>query len=173
MSTRLPLAVLFLAGAVFTASVYQESLLLPEQLATHFDGTGQANGWMSRRQHLIFITLLGGGMPLFVIGLCYLIRFLPASLLNVPNAAYWRATERYPEACRRILTWSFWFGAVSLIWTALLHQQIVEANRYNPAHLDNTMVLILAVGFVITTGILIAMLVQSFQKRRVRRRRYA
>ncbi|MCI0660232.1 MAG: hypothetical protein L0220_04090, partial [Acidobacteria bacterium] len=125
---------------------------------------GQANGWMTRSQHLWSITLLGFGLPALVIGICFCIRFLPASMLNVPKAAFWRSRERYPEACRILLDWSFLFGAISFIWTAILNYQLVSANQLIPPHLAPIPVFILSGIYIAVTGIMVVFLVLRFTK---------
>jgi len=164
MRSKLPLLFLFVAAVAFSVSLFYFLPSLPDRLATHFGATGQPNGWMTRDQHFIGITLLGFGLPAFVIGICYCLRFFPASMLNVPKASYWRSPEHYPEACRILLGWSFCFGAISFLWTAILNYQLVLANRLNPPFLAPLPVLILSGIYIAATGILIVVLMLQFLK---------
>ena len=164
MRSKLPLLFLLVAAIAFSVSLFYFLPSLPDRLATHFGATGQPNGWMTRDQHFIGITLLGFGLPAFVIGICYCIRFFPASMLNVPKASYWRSPEHYPEACRILLSWSFYFGAISFLWTGLLNYQLVLANRLNPPFLAALPVLMLSGIYIAATGILIVVLMLQFSK---------
>lgn len=164
MRSRLALSILLLALAFFVACLWRDAVGLPEKLATHFDGAGKPNGWMTRTQHLAFSTLFGLGVPTFVLGLCYSIRFLPSSTLNVPHAAYWRSVEHFPEACRILFEQGLWFAALLLIWTALLNGLIVSANRTVPPHLDNGAVMMLAGALLAGLVLWIIVLLHRFSR---------
>jgi len=164
MRTKLSFSLLVFSAIVFAASVLYFAPLLPERMATHFGAAGQPNGWMTRSQHILFITLIGFGIPTLVITASYSMRFLPSSLLNVPNAAYWRTPEKYPEACDKVFCWSLWLGTLSLIWTALLNYLVIEANRSVPPHLAPEPFLALVGIYVAALGILIVVLIFSFKK---------
>lgn len=127
---------LLLSLAGFVLSVFSLAPSLPEQVATHFNAIGEADGWMSRTQHVTYFTLIGVGLPLFLIGICFATRFLPSSSLNVPNAAYWRSKENYPRACEILLQWSVWISVATLIWLGMLHYQLIDANRTQPPSLN-------------------------------------
>ena len=97
-------------------------------------------------------------------GICSILSFLPPSLLSVPNADYWRSPEHYPEACRMGFNWSLWFGAMSLLWTAGLHYELVQANRLTPPHLDSARFLILTGAFILGMAVLAIGLLRSFRR---------
>jgi len=167
MRSKLPLLFLIVSAAAFTVSLFYFLPGLPDRIATHFGGTGQANGWMTRDRHMIGITLLGFGLPAFVIGACYSLRFFPSSMLNVPKASYWRSPEHYPAACLILLQWSFWFGGISFLWTAILNYQLVLANRLTPPHLEPVHAVILSGIYIVATGVLIVVLLQQFLKTKI------
>ena len=158
MRSKLPLMFLLVAAVAFSVSLFCFLPTLPDRLATHFGASGHPNGWMTRDQHFVGIMLLGFGLPSLVIGICYCLRFIPSSMLNVPHAEYWRSPEHYAEACRILLKWSFCFGAISFIWTGMLNYQLVLANRLTPPFLAATPVLILSGIYIAATGLLIVML---------------
>lgn len=164
MRLRLPLLILALSVTVFVGFSMCNMGTIPERLATHFDGGGLPNGWMTRTQHLIFMTLFGFGVPALVIGVCYSIRFFPSSLLNVPNASYWRSQEHYPEACQMLFAHSLWFAALLLIWSTLLNHQIMEANRVFPPHLETASVWMLIGFFVVGIALWSISLMLRFAK---------
>ena len=63
-------------------------------------------------------------------------RRLPASLINLPNKAYWLAPERQAASLASLGR----FGAVVACATALLlclvHGMVMQANRIQPPHLE-------------------------------------
>ena len=72
MQSKTPILLLCIVAVAFVISVIVLSPDLPSRIATHFDGSGQANGWMSHRQHLIVISVIGIGLPALIIGICFL-----------------------------------------------------------------------------------------------------
>jgi len=164
MRSKLPLLFLLVSSVAFMASLVIFLPGLPDRLATHFGAAGQPNGWMTRSQHMIGITLVGFSLPAFVIGICYCIRFFPSSMLNVPKASYWRSPEHYPEACSILLNWSFCFGAISFLWTGILNYQLVLANRLSPPFLAPMPVVMLSGVYLAATGLLIVLLMLKFLK---------
>jgi hypothetical protein len=72
-----PLLVLGVLYLCFFGCLARSSSQLPSRVATHFDGSGRPNGWMSRTAHLQFMTVFGLGFPLFVPALIYASRLLP------------------------------------------------------------------------------------------------
>ena len=115
MRRYLPWILLAVAALFFVLTHLSWMRQLPERPATHFDMQGRPDGWMDRSSHLVFMLLFGLGTPAFVITLCWALRFLPPSLLNVPKPEYWRSPEHYPEACRILLRWSVWLAVFMLV----------------------------------------------------------
>ncbi|MBE2179768.1 MAG: DUF1648 domain-containing protein [Chthoniobacterales bacterium] len=134
------------AGAV--ASGHRE---LPETIATHFDGNGKADGWTGRTSFTVCSLAMGFGVPVFVIGIMYAVRFFPAKYLNVPNPDYWRSPENYRRACDFLFVSSLWFGSAFMLWQVLFLRLIVEANRASPPHLDGGKVVLFTVPLLAFT----------------------
>lgn len=135
-ASKLPMIVFTVSMLVFVMSVLLLSEQLPAKVATHFNAEGQANDWMSKEGHVLFILIFGFCVPAFLMGICYLIRFLPPSMLNVPNKDYWRSKEHYPEACDFMFRHSFWMASMVIALLTLINYSIVQANRLSPPHLD-------------------------------------
>jgi hypothetical protein len=149
---------------VFTHFVWRDALPA-ENVATHFDGAGQANGWMTRTGHEIFILGTGLGVAAFVLGLCHAIRLLPSRLLNVPQAAFWRSPLHYPAACEKIAAWGRWFAAGLLVYFTMLNGLVIQANRIQPPRLDGTLLGWTSGIFVFLVLASILWLVRSFARR--------
>jgi len=167
LRSKLSVLILCFCAAAFLASVFYLAPVLPAKVATHFGGSGQANGWMTRDGYLSFISLFGLGMPAIIIGLCHLIHFLPPALLNVPDAAYWRSPENYRRACGMIRVWSIWFGVVCLVWTACLNALTVQANLASPPHLATARLLAVTAAYLLALLVLIVGLVVAFKRAKV------
>jgi uncharacterized membrane protein len=152
------LVVLYLAGVVATVP------LLPERMATHFNAAGQADGWMTRSGYLAFNATLGVALPLFILLIVYLSRFLPASLVNIPHREFWLAPERRALAQTALLDHSFWLACLMVAFFAALHAVTIVANRRTPAALPNTVFFPVLGAFLLGTGLWIYFLYRKFRK---------
>lgn len=106
---------------------------LPGQVASHFNGAGRADGWMTRASYVRFIAVFAIGLPLFVVGVFFLLRFVPNGLINMPRRDYWLAPERRSETFACLFRHSFWLASMTVGLNAGLHTLILEANRQGPA----------------------------------------
>lgn len=73
---------------------------LPEQVPSHFDGNGQVDGHMNR---VAFCSTMGLMNLVFLIGfplLGLLTKYIPDSLVNMPNKDYWLAPNRRDNSMR-------------------------------------------------------------------------
>jgi len=70
---------------------------LPERMASHFNGSGKADGWSSRTEFLLTWVLVIVIVNVWPLIMGPLIRKLPRSMLNLPNKEFWLAT---PERAR-------------------------------------------------------------------------
>jgi len=162
MKIRASVLLWILSLVFLIASVHWLGASLPDRVATHFGASGHPNGWMSRSSHLLFFTLFGIGFSSFVIGISYVVRFFPPSLLNVPHAEYWRSPEHYPEACDFLFHHSFWFGTLASLWLAAFHALIVQANHAVPVALDSAKIAALTLVFLAGIALWIAGLIWHF-----------
>lgn len=153
-----------LAALIFVITHFVWLGDLPQRLATHFDAAGKANGWMTRQKHGLFMLLFGLGLPAFILCLIWLMKFLPSSLLNVPQPDYWRAPENYPKACAIMLKWAQWLATGELLWMTQLNRQIVLANHLTPPRLASADTWYLTAVFLIMIGASILWLILRFRK---------
>lgn len=164
MKRSFPLILLALVALAFIVSHFVWLADMPERLATHFNGAGRANGWMSRQQHSFFMLLTGLGAPVFVLVLSWAIRFLPPTLLNVRKPEYWRSPENYPKACAILFQWAQWQAIGLLVWLTILNRQIVFANHISPPRLSFADMLPLTVGLLMAEAVLLGWLWWRFGK---------
>jgi len=92
-------SILFLIYQVYSSYSY-----LPERMATHFDMSGNPNGWSSKNSFFvtwyIMIFLLNGIFYL----ISKIIHKIPESMINIPNKRYWFETEeRKKESINRAI----------------------------------------------------------------------
>lgn len=166
---RLSLAQLFFAltAVLFVGSLFWLRPYFPERVATHFDFSGEANGWMSRDQHLLLYGLLGLGTAVFVIGLCHVAKLLPPRFLNIPDADFWRQPEHYPEACRIVARWSWSLASLLLLFLGTLNFVVMVANQLSPPRLSPGAMVYPTAIFLTGTVTLIVSLFRSLRRARV------
>jgi uncharacterized membrane protein len=70
---------------------------LPENMASHFDASFKADGWMDKYSYLISVLGVTVFMNIIFLGMGAVIRRIPESLINSPNKNYWLATEERKE----------------------------------------------------------------------------
>jgi hypothetical protein len=138
-SPAVPLCILLLLYAAFFAYVEISADRLPERVASHFGGGGQADGWMTRTGYLEFIALFGLAFPLSQVGIFFITRFFPPQAFNLPNREYWLAPARLRETHAWLLRHSLWLACLMVGFVTALHFTTIVANREQPAHLPMPM----------------------------------
>lgn len=149
---------------LFVLSVSLFNATLPERVATHFGAGGRADGWTSREAYLWQVVGSGVVLSSLVIGLCYLVRFLPPSCLNGPHAEYWRAPENYRRACSFLFTASYWYASLLLLWRGGLHYLTIQANQVRPPTLGSGGLGLLTAALLVGSGIWMVAVVRFFSK---------
>jgi hypothetical protein len=150
---RTPALVLGLLYLCFIGYLACSSAHLPERVATHFDGSGRPDGWMSRTEHLRFMAVFGLAFPLFVPVIVYVIRFLPDRLVNLPNRDYWLAPGQRTETMAYLCRHSLWFASMALCFVIGIQYSIIQANRLAQPHLPTPLVLAYAGCFLAGTAV--------------------
>ncbi len=136
---------------------------LPERMATHWNGSGRPDGWMSSSEHLRYMIEFGLGFPLVVPVLCYLARFVPRGF-NIPHRDYWLAPERRGEFFGYFFRHSLWFACMALLFVIGVHFSIIHANASAQAYFSPLLVSGLAGPFLIGTAIWVVKLIRYLNR---------
>ncbi len=160
MRSRALVALLSTGAAGVLVLAYQRQSL-PEVVASHFGGSGVANGWMPRDTHV----LLAQGLFVFLTAMfCFMgwiMARIPAKWVNLPNKDYWFSTEREADTRRHLSGWGYGFGAVVNLFLIFAFHLVYRANLSSPVAFDNTaMIMGLMVFVVLTLGGVIALLLR-------------
>jgi len=155
--------ILLILGGIFVAQMSFYYLNLPATVASHFDGAGNPNGWMSKSTFVIFEAVL----LLLVISeftlLPRLIEKMPDSLLNIPNKSYWLSEDRRAETFAIIRNYFEWFSVMLLVVFLAINQLVFRANIIRENLSDKEAWLIIAV-FLIFVVVWLISLVRKFRK---------
>ncbi len=165
MNSRfVPAALLAVLVTGYLAFVFGSTSLLPERVASHFGTNGEANGWMSRSGYLWFMAGMGLALPLFIIGISFLSKFLPISLVNVPHKAFWLAPGRRELSQAWLFDRSLWLGCLMIGFFAAIHYMTVLANRNVPARLPSQLFFPVLAVFLVSIGIWTIALYRRFPR---------
>jgi hypothetical protein len=151
-------------AALLIVSVVSSASSLPQTVATHFNGVGSPNGWMSASGYVRFMIGFGVGLPLLMVGLFYAVQWLPPSLINLPRKDFWLAPERLPETRRYLFRRGLWLGCMMLLLMLGLHYAVVRANQATPPHLAPKSALIFMVMFLAGLAVWIVTFLRHFAR---------
>lgn len=153
---RLPLLVLLGFGIFLLLHVLLSTPALPEQVAVHFAGNGQPNGWMPHTLYPFFMLLMGLGMPAFIVLMFFSIRFFPDSTISLPHKEHWLNPERRSQTMGFILQQGLWLAVIELLLMLSIHHTTVIINRMENPYLPGTLawgMLLIFLGSIIAWGI--------------------
>jgi hypothetical protein len=135
---------------------------LPATVASHFDLSGNADGWMQRDTFLIIM----GGVDLMV-ALVFavtgpLIRLLPDSMINLPHREYWLAPERREGTFSRFAAWMYHMGSLTMLFMTVMTVDVGLRNTSGGSGLGGLFWLVFA-AYLLTLVLLIVMMMRSFR----------
>ena len=136
-----PVFILGLLYLCFFSYLAISASSLPNCIATHFDGSGQPNGWMNRSSYMLFIAVFSFVLPLFLVGISFTCRFFPDKYFNIPHRDYWLVPQRRAETFSYLFNHSLWFACITVCFIIGIHFSIIKANSLTPAHLSTPMIL--------------------------------
>ena len=146
-----------------TAYVVATAPGLPERVATHFGGSGAADGWMTRAGYVRFILLFVVVLPSLLVAAIGLLPRLFPQWVNLPNRAYWLAPERGDDSIDFLLAHACWFGVLMVLFIAAIHCLLLQANAASPPRLPTAPFVAVLAGFVAGLGVWMAMLYRRFR----------
>lgn len=125
---RLSRIILFFLIGIFVAQCVYYYPNLPEKMASHFNASGEPDGFMSKQG---YFGLLGGILGLLILEFTFLpwiIGKMPKQLINMPNKEFWFAEERRAETLNIIRQYFEVFSAALLALFIGINQLAIRAN---------------------------------------------
>ncbi|HSF14300.1 MAG TPA: hypothetical protein VLK65_01965 [Vicinamibacteria bacterium] len=144
------LLLLAVAGSLLLHRYYA---LMPDPMASSFDGSGRPSGFQSRD---VFFSLSGAMLLLVVVlfgGIGNFFKILPTTWFNLPNRRYWLSPERREATMDFMARQMEWFGVATITVLIVTVKLAFDANL-TPAHgFDaSTMWWLLGLYFAYTGG---------------------
>ncbi|HEY3762321.1 MAG TPA: DUF1648 domain-containing protein [Verrucomicrobiae bacterium] len=137
---------------------------LPPRMASHFDATGHANGWMNRTPAVILQGAVGLILPLIIAAAFYCIKFASPQSIRLPRRDYWFAPQRRNETCAYLARQGFWLASFMVGLQAMVWDQLLESNRTKVPQLSSEQFLITLGIFGLTMIIWVIRLFGHFSK---------
>ncbi len=164
--TRLvvPLVVLTAAYALFFGYTLTTYAALPPKVASHFDGHGRPDGWMSRTADTEIMSAVALFVPGLVIAFMGGASRIPVSFINLPHRDYWLAPERRKAALAALRCYAIWFAALNVLFLTGAQFLIVHANLPAPHTLDMTRFTTGVIAYLVFTAIWTLLLLRRFSK---------
>ncbi len=155
---------IFLLGIAISQAIYYYPMM-PDPMASHFGGSGSANGWMSKSGFYIFefvmllVTILS-----FIVIPWFFQKFKVRKSINLPNRDYWLAPERIDSFYEYFREWFGWFGVATLTLLIGVLQLTFKANLQPDPVLDNKIFLIIFIGYMLFVIIWLVSFIRKFNK---------
>jgi uncharacterized membrane protein len=137
---------------------------LPDDLASHFDGSGHPNGWMSKP---VFFMVYFGMLALFAVVfalLPYLFHRLPVSLISLPNRDYWFKPERRTETISFMSSQMLRYGNATLLLLIFIFELVLRANLKPSKIISSSVMWMLLSAYGIYTLIWVSRFISRFWK---------
>lgn len=166
LTRRVPLAVFSLGCLGFLLFVGLSAPLLPDPVASHFNALGEPDGWMSKGGYLLMTSIMGVALPLFLVGIMYVTRFLPDWMINLPHKEYWLSPEQRPHTNAYLMGLAFWLGSLVLGLMTGTHYLSIEANRSLPVRLPGTSFSVILACFLVGIAVWCIVLIRRFRNPR-------
>jgi uncharacterized membrane protein len=129
---------------------------LPLTVASHFGGSGAANGWSTRQAYAALLLSIGILLPLGVVGLVHAVTQRGPQLLNIPFKDYWRQAEHGAEAVRLVRAYTWWLACIMTAVALATHWFILKANTLQPPRLATTGFGVVYIGMLVVIALWIA-----------------
>ncbi|MEZ5344543.1 MAG: DUF1648 domain-containing protein [Pyrinomonadaceae bacterium] len=136
--------------------------LLPPTLASHFDGHGNPNGWMSKPYFFALEGVLLGIMIAISLLMPKILEKSPNKWINLPNREYWLAEERKPFTIEMIGRYHEWFSAALLVLFIAVNQLVFQANIVKQP-LPSGPMWTLLISFFVFVGVWLVMFYRKFR----------
>lgn len=153
---------ILLAAAAIGQSLYYYPIM-PETLASNFDGSGRPNGWSSKQMFVtLYLLIVGMTLAIFLF-LPPAISRLPNRLIGLPHKDHWLAPPRRAQSLAFLQIQLHWFGVVNMVLAIYTVQLVFQGNLEASPRLSDSFIWIM-LGYLVFMAIWIARLLLRFQK---------
>lgn len=122
---------------------------LPDVIASHFDASGIANGWVSRQVFFLIHIGIQAAMATLLLGLARYSYKLPDAMFSMPHKDYWLHPSRRATTLRTNADLLILISGITAIFLAALFQIICQINAAGESELPMQFFIPLFIGYVV------------------------
>lgn len=130
---------------------------LPDEIASHFNVNGNADGWMNKNSYMLTYYLLLSAMIFLFIAINFFIKKAPDKMINIPNKKYWLDPSRKENSISTIKNFIYLMGVLTISFITLVFWEVYKANINGTFNISNSMWFYLVILLVGTTFFVIKM----------------
>lgn len=136
---------------------------LPNVVASHFNASGVANGFMERQSYLVIMLAVIVGLPgLMVLNVTGFSK-IPVGMINIPHREHWLAPERSALTLQILKSFMTVLACCIVIFLSFVHWLVVLANQEQKPALTGHGVYVGLFVFLIFIGVWSLLLHRQFQ----------
>ena len=124
---------------------------LPPNVASHFAGSGEADGFMARGSYLAAMGVFAAGLPLLMVLWTRRIVHQSPHRVKLPNREHWLAPQQREATLQAITAHMMLFGFGVSLLVAFAHWEVIQANMRQPPRLATARFLVAIGLFVVAT----------------------
>jgi len=136
---------------------------LPSVVASHFDASGVANGFMDRQSYWVSMLAVIVGLPGLMVLTAMGFSKIPVSMINIPHREHWLAPERSALTLQILQSFMTVLACCILIFLSFVHWLVVLANQEQTPALTGHGVYVGLFVFLIFIGVWSWLLHRQFQ----------
>lgn len=139
---KMPVIFFLLIEMLVVAFILSTSASMPENIASHFNGSGAPNAFMSQKGYIIFMLIFAVGIPAIVVSsISIALRSAPNNI-NIPNKEFWLSPQQKQKTIQFLTGHIAWLGSFIALFIAYVHWLLIKANQTQPAQLSNSLLFI-------------------------------
>jgi uncharacterized membrane protein len=148
MKPTLSFVIFVLTELLVTGFILATTSQLPDSIASHFNGAGAPNGFMTHQGYTVFMLVFVIGIPLVSVVSIPLTFTRSPDKINLPNKEYWLAPERREQTMRFLKSHLVWLGTGIAAFIGYMHWLLLQANAVSPPRLPADQFVFGVVAFV-------------------------
>jgi uncharacterized membrane protein len=118
----------------FAAELAYHGPRLPQRVASHFDASGEPDGWNEKRQFLSTTVTAFTIITMSAFTIPALVWLLPTSMINMPDARYWLAPERASATKPMLVQRAGWLCCATILLGLGICDALLRANLAPQPH---------------------------------------
>ena len=158
--TILTALIILIADAIYFVTV--SSAGLPPLVASHFNASGVADGFMTKENYTVTMLAVSVGLPGFIALISLGLHKLPVSLINIPHREYWLSPERHADSMQTIKGFMDVLACILVVFLSYVHWLVVLANAHQPPVLSGSGIYAGLIFLMLLIGIWSWVLIRAF-----------